>query len=291
MWPFGTDDGRRRRRMGQVARIPWQERWRAFFRARRDRRREPPPPKAKEPRAPKITAYDEDRPQRSSGRSLPRWQREVRAAFWKRTAPLRRLHARVPAAILVLLYLGLLGGVSALVIFRVLAPPARAVTVPAAEPSSSPDPAVRPFTLTGPAGRAPFERSLIAGTDLRELNGQMADIEFRAGNYAAAENLYRRLFLSSADRPFIGFRITVCSLLRDRHGQANDLLERLSRVGRHSPAKLYGEAVLALQEGREADAVALLGAARSEYGDLCARYDETLRIIGYEQFAPAPSAR
>jgi Tfp pilus assembly protein PilF len=113
------------------------------------------------------------------------------------------------------------------------------------------------------------------------LAEQMADIEFRAGNYLEAEQIYRKLFPKSATQPFMGFRIYVCALQRENLAQAADLLPRLGRIGGKTPAPLYAQAALAFKEGRPTEAAEILADAKARFGNQCTTYDDTLRLIGY----------
>ena len=113
------------------------------------------------------------------------------------------------------------------------------------------------------------------------MSEQMADIEFRAGNYEEAERIYRKLFPTSAAKAFMGYRIFVCALLQDDRAQADDLLPRLTRVGAQTPAYLYAKATLAYKEGRREEASQILSESRTQFGEQCAEYDATLRLLGY----------
>ena len=110
----------------------------------------------------------------------------------------------------------------------------------------------------------------------------MADIDFRAGRFTEAEKVYRRIFLTTADRGYIGYRIYVCSLMRDQHGQAEDLRGRLVRVGAGTPAWDYATATQAFREGRNEEARKILAKARDTFGEKCTEYDAVLRAAGFE---------
>jgi hypothetical protein len=266
--------------MGQVARTTWRVRWENFFSNRRSRPREAPSPSATRLRRPaKITVYDEA-DFRPRGRSLPRWQRIAQVRFWKISRPLRVFHRRVPAAFLILIYLGALGGLSTLLMMLVLpGQPPPVAPVSAAVPAP-PLPAKKlTFQPEVSVGKGKRALTLRDGSE-RSLTEQMADVEFRAGHYEEAEKLYRQLFAKSDAKPFLAYRIYVCSLLRGNHAQAVDLLPRLARVGAKTPAWNYARATQALQDGRKDEAAAFLAEARREYGEQCAEYDATLRVLG-----------
>jgi|GEM_PF-3970827 hypothetical protein len=277
-WIFDRG-AKRKRRMGEVARPSWRARWENFW-SHRQRAGALPPSRPKKPvRPPKITDYDEaDRPPR--GRKLPRWQRELQAGVWKITRPVRRFHARVPVGVLILFYLGLLAVLSGGLVLAVLGGDSPAPPVAVQEVEETTDEAPMTWEAGLSPGRSAASFKLSDGGDPDVLQ-QMADIEFRAGNYARAEGLYRRYFPKSSSRPLIGYRIYVCALMRGDQVRANDLLPRLMRVGAKTPAWIYGRATLAFREGRREEAAALLEEGRSLYGDDCADYDEVLRVLGY----------
>lgn len=286
-WPFNSGDNKKRRRMGQMAKSSLQARWEKFFSGREVAVSEvPPPSQARIKRPAKITEYDEPSTEPKRGRSLPRWRRTLQAAFWKTSRPLRAFHHRVPAAMLVVLYLGLLGALSALLILLVL--PAQPPVAPLPEAASSvPAPATTPaekkltFQPDPQAGKAARALTLRDGSE-RTMTAQMADIEFRAGNYEEAEKLYRVLFPKSDTKPFMGYRIYVCCLLREEREKADDLLPRLARIGGETPAWLYAKATRAYRDGRPEEAAELLAEARALYGDKCVEYNGTLRLLGYQ---------
>jgi hypothetical protein len=281
-WLFNKGDNRKRRRMGQVARTSWQARWEKFFSGRAAPPSEvPPPSKARAPRPAKITAYDEPSASPRRGRSLPRWQRSAQARLWKLGRPIRSFHRRVPAAMLILLYLGLLGGLSAAFVAAVLLRnPPQIVPPVAAAPAEEVPQKKLTYQPEIPLSKAARSLTLRDGSE-RTVTEQMADIEFRAGNYAEAEKLYRQLFLKSEAKPLLGYRIYVCALLRENHTRAADLLPRLARIGAKTPAAPYARATEAFREGRKDEAAAILAETRAQFGDACAEYDETLRVLGY----------
>lgn len=299
-WFFkDAGDTRKRRRMGEVAKTNWQEKYQAFFSGRKSRRSAPADPPQSRPKKPAaITAYDEPTASIRRGRSLPRWRRTAQAVLWKKSLPLRRFHRRIPAVYLVLIYLGLLGGISGVLMMALLPGPSVEPTAPAQAPAESGNLVFQaPTLLSQTSGAAPnphaasglpghTRKQFSLATDTRDLKEQLADIEFRAGRYADAEQLYRALFKTSTNKPFFGYRIYVCSLLRDQHGQAADLQERLVRIGRETPAWHYARATQAYQEGRPAAAEEILREARTLYGDLCAEYDPTMRTLGYANVLP-----
>lgn len=292
-WFFkDSGDTRKRRRMGEVAKTDWREKWQTFFSGRKSRRSTPVDPPRSRPKKPAaITAYDEQAAVTLRGRSLPRWQRTARVVVWKKSRPLRRFHRRIPAAFLVLIYLGLLAGISCGLMMALLPGSSDGPAAPAQSPTATTSgnlvfqaptllsPASGTQAAPGLTGSASKPFSLTA--DIRDLKEQMADIEFRAGRYVEAERLYRALFKTSTNKPFFGYRIYVCALLRDQHGQAADLQERLVRIGHKTPAWHYARATQAYQEGRADDAEEILRSARTLYGDLCADYDPTLRTLGH----------
>ncbi len=304
-WFFqGSGDTRKRRRMGEVAKKSWQEKWQEYFSARKSRRSTPSDPTPSRPKKPAaITAYDEPETSSPRGRSLPRWKRTARAVLWKRSRPLRRFHRRIPAGYLVLIYLGILAAISCALILAVVPPPSVEPQV-AAQPSTGSESARMVFQapnilspspgsgtnvtgLSGMTGHA--QKQLSLATDNRDLKTQMADIEFRAGRYTEAERLYRALFKESTDKPFLGYRIYVCALLRNHYGQAADLLKRLQRIGPNTPAWHYARATLAYQEGRPQEAGEILREAQTIFGVLCADYDATLRLLqATKSDPPAP---
>lgn len=271
-----------------MARSSWQARWEKFFSGRDVSVSEvPPPSKSRVKRPAAITAYDEPSTGPRRGRSLPRWRRTAQVRLWKITRPLRALHRRIPAAVLILIYLGLLGGLSAVLILFTLSGNPHAPTLPAeaeaatAPASSDNTPQKRlTFQPDPQAGKISRSLSLRSGGD-SALSEQMADIEFRAGNYAEAERIYRQLFPASTSKGFMGYRIFVCALVRDDRAQADDLLPRLTRVGAKTPAHLYAKATMAYKDGRPEEAAQYLSEAKAQFGEQCAEYDGTLRLLGY----------
>jgi hypothetical protein len=287
-WPFNSGDNKKRRRMGQMARTSWQARWEKFFSGREVSVSEVPPPSpGRIKRAAAISAYDEPDTGPSRGRSLPRWRRSAQVTLWKIGRPLRAIHRRIPAAILILIYLGLLGGLSVVLMLLVLpgnppaaTPPAETAAATTPTPSENPPERKLSFQPDPQAGKAARVLSLRTGSE-SAMSEQMADIEFRAGNYGEAEKLYRKLFPTSETKPLMGYRIFVCALIQENRAQADDLLPRLTRVGAETPAYLYAKATLAWKEGRPEEAAQLIAEAKTQFGEQCADYDGTLRLLGY----------
>jgi hypothetical protein len=265
-----------------------QARWEKFFSNRKVTVSEVPPPSEKRTKRPAaISAYDEPDTAPRRGRTLPRWRRTAQARLWKISRPLRAIHRRIPAAVLILIYLGLLGGLSAVLMMSVLSgnprepelPPAPVAAEASASPAGTPGKKLvfQPDPQAGKAARAHARRRGSEGA----LSEQMGDIEFRAGNYEQAEKLYRKLFPTSDTKAFMGYRIFVCALVQDNRAQADDLLPRLTRVGAKTPAYLYAKATQAYKDGKPEEAAQLLSEARSQFGDQCSEYDGTLRLLGY----------
>jgi len=278
--------------MGQMARSSWQARWEKFFSGREVSVSEVPAPsksRAKRPAA--ITAYDEPSTGPRRGRSLPRWRRVAQVSLWKIGQPLRALHRRIPAAALILIYLGLLAGLSAILILFAIsgnpsapATPAKQEATEASTSAGNPPQKKLTFQPDPQAGKASRSLSLRSGSE-STMAEQMAEIEFRAGNYADAEKLYRKLFPTSTTKGFMGYRIFVCALVRDDRAQVDDLLPRLTRVGAKTPAHLYAKATLAYKDGKPEEAAQYLAEAKAQFGDECAEYDGTLRLLGYAPVA------
>lgn len=265
---FHGDGGKVRRRMGQTA------------------RKKEPVSKSRPSRPTAILAYDEPASTVLRGRALPRWRRRMRITLWKAFRPLARLHRRVPAGLLVLFYLIVLAGVSAVFLLNVL--PEKTARV-AAPKGTAGQPATLQLQSPGPGGNllggmAPQPQPFLLKPDTKKITDmveQLGDIEFRAGRYPSAEKLYRAAFRTSPHRALTGFQIYVCTLLQGRHGQAADLKQRLARIGAKTPAHPYARAVLAFTEGRNADAEKILAEARTTYGSACDAYDPILTQLGY----------
>lgn len=230
-------------------------------------------------------------PKPARGRALPRWRRKLQASVWKISRPVVRpvshFHRAVPAPLLAVGYLGLLACAAGFLIWMCF--PAPSTPSPASPPqaaataeNSSPTPPGPSFALQT-SGVKKF--SLNPGTNspvgLEQVE-QMANVDFRAGRFAAAEQAYRKIFLTATNRAYIGYRIYVCSLKRDQHGQAEDLRGRLVRVGAGTPAWNYATATLAFREGRTEEARKILADVRQRFGEKCDEYDSVLRAAGYE---------
>ncbi|CAN5737109.1 hypothetical protein BH09VER1_BH09VER1_40040 [soil metagenome] len=170
-----------------------------------------------------------------------------------------------------------------------LAPPL--ATPPAAEgsnpspatPSSAPSVAdSQPFLLRPGNGDSGESASASSGLDSEDVQRKvsLAEMEFRAKNYAEAERIFREILPDAARQPLTIYQIYTCLLLQEKRDAAADFL---SQTGLNSepPVLYYCKATQALISGDKSTAQEALAEAHRRFPDLCASYDPTLKILGY----------
>lgn len=117
-----------------------------------------------------------------------------------------------------------------------------------------------------------------------ELKYELANIEFRAGNYAEAERLYQQVLPKARAKSQIVYQIYCCLLAQNRRAEAEVVLMQISqmnREGRKSPVWYYAMAARANQDGDSAKAKEFISEGRQLYPQAGAQFEPTLRAMGY----------
>ncbi len=104
-----------------------------------------------------------------------------------------------------------------------------------------------------------------------------AEEEFRAGNYAAAELIFRKLVPTARFRALTGFQVFLCLIKQGKIEEAKQMATKFPYgPTAKNPSGIYASAAFALLEGRSADARQSLETARGQYPLISPLYDTIL---------------
>jgi len=211
-------------------------------------------------------------------RALPKLSlvqmRRFRIGTWRLLRPIIRWQRRSAAPIVFAVYFGILCvlSISTTVYFLIPAsspnPPPRA-SLPPAE--------VAPLTLgTSRPGRLFLQDPRTKPADLSRLQSQ-AEEEFRAGNYAKAEALFREALPTARLRAFTGFQIFLCLLKQGKFAEAELMAGKFpATANAKNPSGQYVHAALALIHSRPEEARQCVETARREFPSISPFYDKAL---------------
>ena len=211
----------------------------------------------------------------SPARALPKlaflWARRVRIAAWRGIRPILRWQRRSSPVTILATYFGLLSVLSLLASAYFLIP-ARHVDHP---PKAEAPPHLISMQLGVPARKA-LQQPQEDPVSLTRLQKQ-AEEEFLAGNYAAAEQIFRELLPTARFRALTGFQIYLCLLKQNKSAEAELMAGRFpTGPMARNPSGIYVRAAAALLQGRTEDARAAIESARKQYPQICPLYDKAL---------------
>jgi thioredoxin-like negative regulator of GroEL len=104
-----------------------------------------------------------------------------------------------------------------------------------------------------------------------------AEEEFRAGNYAAAEQHFRKLLPTARFRALTGFQVFLCLIKQGKIEEAKQMAKKFPYgPAAKNPSGIYASAALALLEGRSDDTRQAIETARRQYPLITPLYDAAL---------------
>lgn len=246
---------------------------------------------------------------------MPRYNHSSRSRHSYKSQPETEQSEKRPAKPFPVLYIGLMGGSLVLVSVAVtasflfsgpikpatthlgnqprtdLAPPApsplsegqasvAAAATPAQSATDTQSFLLRPANLESSDATGSEAKENVLSADDVERKNSLAEMEFRAKNYAEAERIYREILPATSAQQLAAYHIYVCLLLEDRKDDAKDFLAQVG-IPDDSPALPYCKATLAFVSGDSATAQSILEEARKSFPDVGAAYDPTLKVLGY----------
>ncbi len=130
------------------------------------------------------------------------------------------------------------------------------------------------------AARKEFARALELKPDDYMANFNAAEVEFAAGNYAAAQERFQKMYEKKTRDEVLIFRLFLCSLQRGDSRRQELLLARMPRTGK-TPAWYYASAAQLFKAGRKSEARHLIKSARVFYPGKTGFFDKTLESLGW----------
>lgn len=126
------------------------------------------------------------------------------------------------------------------------------------------------------AARQSFQKAFNLRPNSPSVRFNLAELEFSTGNYAEAESTYRALARVMPENKILPFRLYLCCLMQQRHG---DALEIAAGTRPQSLEWFYIQAVESFKAGKKGEARKLLRTARILYEKDTKPYDQTLNRL------------